>query len=40
MFTEDYMDSYALHRTSTEPGINMYVPTADLNLSTQKKIKG
>ena len=40
MFTEDYMDSYALHRTSTGPGINMYVPTADLNLRAQKKIKG
>ena len=40
MFTEDYMDSYALHRTSTGPGINAYVPTADLNLRAQKKIKG
>ena len=40
MFTEDYMDSYALHRTSTGPGINSYVPHADLNLRAQKKIKG
>ena len=34
------MDSYALHRTSTGPGINAYVPTADLNLRAQKKFKG
>ena len=40
MFTEDYMDSYAMHRTSTGPGINAYVPTADLNLRAQKKFKG
>ena len=40
MFTEDYMDSYALHRTSTGPGINSYVPHADLNLRAQKKFKG
>ena len=40
MFTEDYMDSYSLHRTSTGPGINAYVPTADLNLRAQKKFKG
>ena len=40
MFTEDYMDSYAMHRTSTGPGINSYVPHADLNLRAQKKIKG
>ena len=32
MFTETYIDSYTLHRTSTGPGINTYVPTADLNL--------
>jgi hypothetical protein len=38
MFTEDYVDSYALHRTSTGPGINAYVPTADLNLRAQKKL--
>tara|TARA_B100000287_G_scaffold181151_1_gene171247 strand:- start:352 stop:702 length:351 start_codon:yes stop_codon:yes gene_type:complete len=38
MFTEDYVDSYALHRTSTGPGINSYVPTADLNLKAQKKV--
>ncbi len=36
MFTEDYVDSYALHRTSTGPGINGYVPTADLNASTKE----
>ena len=40
MFTEDYMDSYAMHRTSTGPGINSYVPHADLNLRAQKKFKG
>ena len=34
MFTEDYVDSYALHRTSTGPGIDGYVPTANLNAST------
>ena len=39
MFTEDYVDSYALHRTSTGPGINGYVPTADLNASKKKKTK-
>ena len=38
MFTEDYVDSYALHRTSTGPGINANVPTADLNLRAQKKL--
>ena len=31
--TESYVDSYALHRTSTGPGINGYVPVADLNAS-------
>jgi len=36
MFTEDYVDSYALHRTSTGPGINGYIPTADLNASTKE----
>ena len=36
MFTETYVDSYALHRTSTGPGINGYVPTADLNASTKE----
>jgi len=36
MFTEDYVDSYALHRTSTGPGINGYVPVADLNASTKE----
>ena len=35
-FTEDYVDSYTLHRTSTGPGINGYVPTADLNASTKE----
>ena len=39
MFTEDYVDSYALHRTSTGPGINGYVPVADLNASKKKKNK-
>jgi hypothetical protein len=38
MFIEDYVDSYALHRTSIGPGINAYVPTADLNLKAQKKL--
>ena len=33
MFTEDYVDSYALHRTTTGPGLDGYVPTADLNAS-------
>jgi len=36
MFTEDYVDSYALHRTSTGPGIDGYVPTANLNASTKE----
>ena len=35
MFTEDYVDSYALHRTSTGPGMGQYVPTANLNASTK-----
>ena len=39
MFTETYVDSYALHRTSTGPGMNGYVPTADLNASKKKKTK-
>ena len=39
MFTETYVDSYALHRTSTGPGMNGYVPTADLNASKKKKNK-
>ena len=39
MFTETYVDSYALHRTSTGPGINGYVPVADLNASKKKKNK-
>ena len=34
MFTEDYVDSYALHRTTTGPGLDGYVPTANLNAST------
>ena len=29
-----------MHRTSTGPGINSYVPHADLNLRAQKKFKG
>ena len=37
MFTEDYVDSYALHRTTKGPGVDTYVPTADLNLRAQKK---
>jgi hypothetical protein len=35
--TEDYVDSYALHRTSTGPGINSYVPVADLNAQRTKQ---
>ena len=34
MFTEDYVDAYSIHRTSTGPGMGQYVPTADLNAST------
>jgi len=36
MFTEDYVDSYALHRTTTGPGLDGYVPTANLNASTKE----
>jgi len=36
MFPEDYVDSYALHRTSTGPGLDGYVPTANLNASTKE----
>jgi len=36
MFTEDYVDSYALHRTTTGPGLDSYVPTANLNASTKE----
>jgi len=36
MFTEDYVDSYALHRTTTGPGIDSYIPTANLNASTKE----
>ena len=39
MFTEDYVDSYALHRTTTGPGIDSYIPTANLNASKKKKNK-
>ena len=39
MFTEDYVDAYSIHRTSTGPGMGQYVPTADLNASTKKKTK-
>ena len=39
VFTEDYVDSYALHRTSTGPGLDGYVPTANLNASKKKKTK-
>ena len=37
MFTQDNMDSYALHRTSTGPGIDSYIPTPNLNASKKKK---
>ena len=33
MFSEDYVDAYSIHRTSTGPGMGQYVPTADLNAS-------
>ena len=36
MFSEDYVDSYALHRTTTGPGLDSYVPTANLNASTKE----
>ena len=36
MFTEDYVDSYALHRTTTGPGLDGYVPVANLNASTKE----
>ena len=39
MFTEDYVDSYALHRTTTGPGMGQFVPVADLNASKKKKNK-
>ena len=39
MFTEDYVDAYSIHRTSTGPGMGQYVPTADLNASKKKKTK-
>jgi len=39
MFTEDYLDAYSIHRTSTGPGMGQYVPTADLNASKKKKTK-
>ena len=39
MFSEDYVDAYSLHRTSTGPGVGQYVPTADLNASKKKKNK-
>ena len=38
-FTEDYVDAYSIHRTSTGPGMGQYVPTADLNASKKKKTK-
>ena len=37
MFTEDYVDSYALHRTTTGPGLDGYVPTANLNASKKNR---
>jgi len=36
-FTETYVDSYALHRTSTGPGMNSYVPVANLNAQRAKQ---
>ena len=39
MFTEDYVDAYSIHRTSTGPGMGQYVPVADLNASKKKKTK-
>ena len=39
MFTEDYVDAYSLHRTSTGPGMGQFVPVADLNASKKKKNK-
>ena len=39
IFTEDYVDAYSIHRTSTGPGMGQYVPTADLNASKKKKTK-
>ena len=39
MFSEDYVDAYSIHRTSTGPGMGQYVPTADLNASKKKKNK-
>jgi len=39
MFSEDYVDAYSIHRTSTGPGMGQYVPTADLNASKKKKTK-
>ena len=38
MFTETYVDSLAYSaRTSTGPGLDQYVPVADLNASKKKK---
>ena len=39
MFSEDYVDAYSIHITSTGPGMGQYVPTADLNASKKKKNK-
>ena len=39
MFSEDYVDAYSIHRTSTGPGMGQYVPTEDLNASKKKKNK-
>ena len=39
MFTEDYVDAYSIHRTSTGPGMGQYVPVADLSASKKKKKK-
>ena len=39
MFSEDYVDAYSIHRTSTGPGMGQFVPVADLNASKKKKNK-
>ena len=39
MFTDDYVDAYSIHRTSTGPGMGQFVPVADLNASKKKKNK-
>ena len=39
MFTEDYVDAYSIHRTSTGPSMGQFVPVADLNAYKKKKNK-